>query len=321
MKLARYPAAQPWRSHKIRGVKLPVAMQSAGELAMLHWLASRYYRGDGEIIDAGCFLGGSTVPLAAGLHANPLVADKARRINTYDLFILEDYAKKDYFPDPGYEIGSSTLDVFERNVAPWRTAIEVFRGDILDFPWDGRPVELLFVDLSKESPINDFLVHNFFGRLIPGRSIVIQQDYVHEWLPWIQITMEYFKEYFEVLDYFYGGSAVFLLEKEIPVAAIEGFSWANFTHAMQAELMDRAIASTPVSHRALVALAKVRLLRDFESEASTQQATVLLDEIRRFVADTSNRIGARSYLLKDGIPAMQEYVESPADFVPGQRGS
>ena len=40
--------------------------------------------------------------------------------------------------------------------------------------------EVLFIDLAKDWSINDHVARLFFPSLIPGQSVVIQQDYVHE---------------------------------------------------------------------------------------------------------------------------------------------
>src|SRR3954467_13500798 len=66
-------------------------MLSHGERVMLHWLA-REFPTDGHIIDAGCFLGGSTLPLASGLK----LRGGAAKIHSYDMFIA---------PNDGYALG------------------------------------------------------------------------------------------------------------------------------------------------------------------------------------------------------------------------
>ncbi len=82
-------------------------------------------------------------------------------------------------------------------------------GDVRAMKWDGRPVEVLFVDLAKTLALNDWVVRNWFPCLIPGESILIQQDL----FPFcrnggIAATMEYFRDCLEVKDYVYGASAV-----------------------------------------------------------------------------------------------------------------
>lgn len=52
-------------------------------------LARDQYTGQGEIIDGGAFLGGSTLALATGLRDNPSVANRAGRVDLYDMFVAD----------------------------------------------------------------------------------------------------------------------------------------------------------------------------------------------------------------------------------------
>jgi hypothetical protein len=49
---------------------------------LLKWLARAAYRGDGAIVDLGCWLGGSTAALVDGLRENPRPAARSRRVQT-----------------------------------------------------------------------------------------------------------------------------------------------------------------------------------------------------------------------------------------------
>lgn len=264
-----YLSSKPWRSHHIGDVSIPVTMLNTEELTLLHWFSSAYFSGQGEIIDAGCFLGGSTAALASGLATNTTVYDKKGRINSFDLFILEAYAKRDYFPDPSYEVGDSTFSLFRENISAWASFVHTFQGDICQFPWNQKPIELLFIDVAKTAKINEYLVRNYFHHLIPGISVLIQQDYVHEWLPWIHVAMELFIEYFDILDYFGGGSVVFSLKREIPASLLSDFSLGRLSVSRQVALMDQAVERAPAIYQGVLKLPKVRLLHDlgFKEEA------------------------------------------------------
>ena len=63
------------------------------ELRLLNYLADEYYTGEGAIVDAGCFLGGSTVALADGLRRNLLRRQRTEEklIHSYDRFEIEAY--------------------------------------------------------------------------------------------------------------------------------------------------------------------------------------------------------------------------------------
>lgn len=163
-------------------------MLSAQELELLYTLARDQYTGQGEIIDGGAFLGGSTLALATGLRDNPSVADRAGRVHSYDMFVADHFVRQ--FVD-GVPEGASTRPVYDRTIADVASLVTVHEGDIATFPWpEARPIEILFIDVAKSWETNDFLNAQFFPRLIPGVSTVIQQDFHWPHTPWISITME-----------------------------------------------------------------------------------------------------------------------------------
>src|SRR6266511_6111964 len=93
-----------------RDVELPPdavgipTMLSKTERKLLYGLARDYAGGDAAIVDAGCFLGGSTAALLAG------VRDRAETwtgppVASYDLFKVEAYTMRKFFPDQ--QVGES----------------------------------------------------------------------------------------------------------------------------------------------------------------------------------------------------------------------
>jgi hypothetical protein len=247
----------PWRQGEIP--QHPPTMLSPDELRMLRWLAAENYQGAGTIVDAGCFLGGSTCALAAGLSANLHASPRLRRIHSYDLFVIDWYMKRHYLQDSPLQIGDSFLDLFETNIRHHRDLVSVHPGNVLDVRWSGEPIEILFLDIIKDRAINRVVLEQFFPRLIPGVSVVVQQDYVHEWLPWLHVTMEALADYFEPLDYFDFGSAMFRLTREIPAESLEQCITGHRAEE-QLALMDGAIARCPAEYRVRLECARVLLL-------------------------------------------------------------
>jgi hypothetical protein len=78
----------PWRDLGITGrdVNAIPSMIAPDEALYLYWLARCQYKGQGEIVDGGPLLGGSTSAMAEGLRLNPAVTNKTARIHSYDLF-------------------------------------------------------------------------------------------------------------------------------------------------------------------------------------------------------------------------------------------
>jgi hypothetical protein len=247
---------RPWQA-----VELPVpatevkTMLSLEERRLLYWLTSSYYTGAGAIVDSGCFVGGSTVPLAEGLRST----GRAAVIDVFDRFEVEPYMNDFYFKDEGRAAGSSFLPVFEDNLRHLADLVAVHEGDLMNNPWPGGPIEILFIDLSKTWQLNDFIVDRFFPSLIAGRSIVVQQDFVFGGCPWVPLTMEYLSDYFEPVGFAESGSVAYFCRQTVP-GDIEPVSEIPHEHRM--ELMDRSMARFRGYPRSVLECAMAALLID-----------------------------------------------------------
>jgi hypothetical protein len=228
----------PWkRSSEPSWVPTAATMLNPEELRMLKWLTSTYYTGQGAIIDGGCFLGGSTCALAQGLRD----AGRTNKIDSYDLFVAEDWSASMYGKDK-FVAGDSIRPLFDANVRAYADLLTVHHGDILADPWGGRPIEILFIDVAKTVAINDMIISNMFTCLVPNLSIVIQQDYLYYYLPWIHITMEKLYNHFVYLADTGYNSVIFGVTKRISKYDAEQALWGSISIRERMELMDRAIS-------------------------------------------------------------------------------
>jgi len=256
----RWLRSRPWAVAEVPPAVHDVpTMLSIDERRLLYVLARDYVRGDGAIIDAGCFLGGSTIALAAGVAENKRPR-RTRPIETYDLFEL-DLAYKLAYPTlvEGIDVGESMRPRFEELLGPLLGHVNVHEGDICREPWTGDPIEVLFIDICKTWEINDHVTREFFPALIPGRSVVIQQDLIHEWLPFLTITMGLLADSFELLDVAAPCSAVYLLTRSIPAEAIPT-RLNDLPPERKVELFDRGCALFTGDDRAVIECARVVLL-------------------------------------------------------------
>jgi hypothetical protein len=243
-----------WRevtlSERAQAVK---TMLSTDERQLLTWLTGSYYRGDGTIVDGGCFVGGSTVALGDGLRSN----GRDGRIHVFDRFKVEDYMLDFYFSGEGRRSGESFRPVFDRNTAHVAELITVHEGDLTQQRWSGEPIEILFIDISKTWELNDFIVEQFFPSLVADRSIVVQQDFVYAGCPWVALTMEHLSDHFEPISFAPDCSVAYLFRGGLP-ADIEPVTMLD--HARQLELMDRAIARFRGGAGGVMQCAKAMLL-------------------------------------------------------------
>lgn len=219
-------------------------MLMAREQQLLYCLARDEFRNEGLIVDAGCFLGGSTLALASGLRANPRFQAAPRRdvIHSYDLFTVEPWTIGIYFPE-GTPQAMSFEPVFRENISPFADLVAVHSGDVKQAPVPDASIEILFIDIAKHWETSDYVVRAFFPRLVPGRSLIIQQDYLyHVWTGWLPVTMEYFSDYFEIVDHTEQNSVVFLYTQAAPPEAFSRDVIQNLSRSQIRELADRAIA-------------------------------------------------------------------------------
>ena len=205
-------AFQEYELHNPDGVVTERSMLTPSEVALLFALARDHYTGAGEIVDLGALLGVGTNALARGLSQNGRCVDKRKRIQSFDLFL----AKGMGTVITETARSGSVLDRFLRNNAPYLDEISVSAGDLLEMSWDRTPVEILFIDVAKTWALNNHVVRNFFPYMIPNRTIVVQQDYVHFGEYWIAITMEAFAGHFRHLCFVDGATSVYLFTREIP---------------------------------------------------------------------------------------------------------
>jgi hypothetical protein len=197
------------------------SMLSYDERALLHWAARTGRPRGGQIVDAGCFLGGSSVSPARGLRARGEGAAGRVRVHAYDRFAFGTETERHWVPEGmPFGVGASTLPAFERTVAAVRDLIEVHLGDVREVRWPDEPISVLFVDIAKSWDTADHVMHTFAPALVPGESVVIQQDQVHWGHPWCAIAMELLADRFELLGWVWFSSAVYRCKGRVTADAL-----------------------------------------------------------------------------------------------------
>jgi hypothetical protein len=208
---------RPWRD-----VPLPPdatgipTMLSKLERRLLYSLA-RDYAGEGAIVDAGSFLGGSTAALLAGVRDRP-EPWSGPSVASYDLFQVDEYMIPKFFADDrSLELGDSFRPRFDAHVARFGDVPHVVHeGDITKLGWSDGPIDVLFLDILKSWEINDAVLRDFFPSLVPGRSVIVHQDYGWGDTPWIPVTVELMRESLVLLDWMEWGTHVFFVAEELP---------------------------------------------------------------------------------------------------------
>lgn len=182
-------AARPWKT--VTDADLGAAasvptMLTLEESLLYHWLGRRV-QGDGAVVDLGAYAGGSAARLLSGL----VLEGRGNTVHSYDRFRSSRAFWARFMPDeplPATD-DADLLPVVRRHLAPWDGQVVLHVGDIGEELWSEGPVEILSVDAAKGSAMADHIAAQFFPALVPGRSILVQQDYLMAVQPWLCAQM------------------------------------------------------------------------------------------------------------------------------------
>jgi hypothetical protein len=292
----RHLIDRPWRDVTLPAdaVGIPT-MLSKAERRLLYSLARDYASGEGAIVDAGCFLGGSTAALLAGVRDRP--GPPGRPVESYDLFRVEDFTIPKFF-DRSARVGESFRPRYDAHLERFDLPHVVVEGDITELGWSGGPIDVLFLDLLKSWEINDAVLRDFFPSLVPGRSVIVHQDYGWGDTPWIPITVELMRESLVLVDWMEWGSHVFFVDRTLPRALLEDGVGGLDVDA-KIEVIDRAVARAEGWVQGMVEVSRSFLIAERDgrkaalaelrsiAERHPQHGFVLacIDDVRPRIAD------------------------------------
>lgn len=193
-------------------------MLTAEERLLYHWLGRRA-QGDGATVDLGAYAGGSAARLLSGLA----LSGRPFHVHSYDRFRSSRAFWAKFMPDePLPEADDADLlPVVRRHLAPWQDHVTLHVGDIGDKRWTGGPIEILSVDAAKGAAMADHVAAEFFPALVPGRSIVVQQDYLMAVQPWLSAQMVRLRDCFLPLAHVPRVGLVFLTVAQVTTADLE----------------------------------------------------------------------------------------------------
>ncbi len=294
-----------WQEYELfnpSGLVTARSMLMLNEIALLFMLTKDYYSGQGEIVDLGPLLGVGTNALARGLARSSQRLDKAKRIHCFDLFLAKGM---------GPVIGESTksgsvFDRFLHNTWDYMPHISVVPGNLFDMTWDRSPIEVLFIDIAKSWELNTCVVRRFVDCLIPGRSIVVQQDYVHFAEYWIPITMEVFRDYFEHLYFLTGSTSVYRYVREIPSHILYG-DIQKLPIDMKIQYLERAIEKAPAGAREILKCSQAFCLLD---HGQPQEAFDLLKTVQLSVPAAAEPTEDFSPLILSNARAVDDMLRA-----------
>lgn len=195
------PAAAPIKTPTL--TVSPPTLMSAPELAYLREVGARIAAAGpaaGRIVELGCLLGGSTAALAGGLASSGL---NPPPLLSYDSFVWTSWCDQ-YFP-VGLRDGESFLELTRQNLGPLARHVDLrpclfpehlATGEARAIYPEAAPIGVVFVDCAKDWGVSRTLMEVFAPHLIPGRSLLIEQDFKHHWTFWRPLHLHAWRECF-----------------------------------------------------------------------------------------------------------------------------
>lgn len=145
----------------------------------------RLYRGLGEAIELGPWLGKSTRHIIRGLDKNPEFL--GRQLHVFDDFVWRSSWMNRHIGDreqlPNH---ADFRHLFEKYAHGIRQRLAVTRGKIVDYDgnqelaqisWSGAPIEIMYIDCGRTLQVNEAWYRIFSPGLIPDISLLIMQDW------------------------------------------------------------------------------------------------------------------------------------------------
>lgn len=194
-------------------------MLSREERQMYLWLAENWDDEDNALIDLGAFVGGASASMAEGRRR----AGRTGRVHAYDRFGAGEQLKEAFLYPLGVAPfdGVDILPLAQRLLSPWAPNVQFHKGDIEDQTWRGGTISVLGIDAAKSPGALDRIAEIFYPSLIPGRSIIVQQDFLHWKVPWIAAHMQRMLHWFRPVACCPGNSVLFLCQVLVDHHALE----------------------------------------------------------------------------------------------------
>ncbi len=169
---AAFSAEKPWTRLALPAEVTSVrSMLDYQEQQYLTWLTSEKFENRGAIVELGCWLGSGSVALAEGLRRRGSQAV----IHSFDLFRWEPFMRA--AADEPLSEGDDFLPLYLKETSAYARFIQPHKQDLMNYTWDGGPIELLFVDSAKTWDLLNAVLRGFGNHLIPGFSRVVLQDF------------------------------------------------------------------------------------------------------------------------------------------------
>jgi hypothetical protein len=194
--------APPWSGEELPAETVP-GMITDEEKRYFRWVGGRY-TGTGAVVELGPWLGCSTHHIVAGLDRVPAFA--GQKLHVYDDFVWRSAWMDGYYDEADRpENHGDFRPIYERLATPIADRIVTEKVKFIDYDgnqslpqlaWSGGPIEIMYIDCGRTIEANEAWWQIFSPHFIPGRTLVIMQD----WQLWKEQPPQWYNQTKEFTD-------------------------------------------------------------------------------------------------------------------------
>lgn len=245
---------RPWRTLSFELPSNIPTMITREEIRYLRWLTEALWDDSGHVVEMGPWLGGSTFCLAAGMRSR--VPKPQHKLHVFDSFEWREFMSK---RSPLRLANGASFEAnFRENLAPFSdlvaTKCAVLPDELLAtdeslaeyrqadrpaqarFTWNDGPIQLLFVDGAKSWTGMRHLLIQTASSWIPGKTLLVCQDYKHWGCYWVTALMEVLSHRLRVVHVIQRNTVAFVVESRpsaAELASLPSFDSASVTQTLQ----------------------------------------------------------------------------------------
>jgi hypothetical protein len=245
---------RPWRELKFDLPSHIPTMITREEIRYLRWLTEALWDDSGHVVEMGPWLGGSTFCLAAGMRARS--SETRHKLHVFDSFEWREFMSE---RSPlKVANGASFEPHFQANLAPFADLVvskcAVLPDELLAtdaslaeyrqaeakeqarFAWRDGPIQLLFVDGAKSWTGMRHLLLETAPSWIPGKTILVCQDYKHWGCYWVTALTELLSHRLRVIHVIQRNTVAFVVQSQpsaAELASLPSFEAASVPQTLQ----------------------------------------------------------------------------------------
>jgi hypothetical protein len=177
----------PWKDIPLLPCRIPGMLTIAEE--QYYTYISQFYRGEGEVVELGTWLGRSTWIIVSNLLKNPAFIQEGKKLHAFDRFVWYSSMDKWVKNLPDFQkpkAGESFEILFRDYIRDIAEHVDVQRadlgcldsdGDTPELRWANGSIELLFVDCGSTLSVNEAWFAALENSFLPNKTLIVMQDW------------------------------------------------------------------------------------------------------------------------------------------------